>query len=556
MGSGAFLVEACRQLAEQLVKAYEVHGRPRDVLPDEDMLLHAQRQVAQYCLYGVDKNRFALDLGKLSLWLATLARDHAFTFLDHAIRQGDALVGLTREQIASFHWAPGKQIPIVRTFIDKAISEAMALRLKIPALANSDDVHEKRQLLRDADDALAKVRLVGDAVIASFFSEENAKARAAARVAWEGTVANWLSGREPSALIGFVEDLRAGERAVPCFHWQIEFPEVFRNDIGGFDAIVGNPPFLGGSRLSTEFGTAYEGYLKASWPDLVGKIDLVVFFLHRASSLLRQSGAAAVIATYRVAEGANALVGLRPLTISPWMIYWAYKERRWPGAAKTRISMLAFRRRADRASFELDGRVVDHIGCDLRASVDLSAARDLSANKDLSYQGANPDSLGFMLTDERRAAILAVSPEESLAIRRYIVGNDLTTRPQSDGSRWIIDFSGLDEGTARTRFPLCYSTVTELVRAGRMALKRAAYRERWWQFTEPQTRAHEAARKLARVLGISRVTKYVVWNWIDPQQVIAAKIAFVLSADDAVFGVLQSCFHEVPGRSGVAESSE
>jgi hypothetical protein len=63
-----------------------------------------ERLVAQRCLYGVDKNPFAVDLGKLSLWLATLARDHAFTFLDHSIRHGDSLVGLTREQIASFHW--------------------------------------------------------------------------------------------------------------------------------------------------------------------------------------------------------------------------------------------------------------------------------------------------------------------------------------------------------------------------------------------------------------------------------------------------------------------
>src|SRR5439155_16034001 len=129
------------------------------------------RQVAQHCLYGVDKNPFAVDLGKLSLWLATLARDHAFTFLDHSIRHGDSLVGLTREQIASFHWAPEKQIPLIRAFVDKAIAEAMSLRAKIPDLANSDDVREKRQLLREADDALAKVRLIGDAVVGSYFSE-------------------------------------------------------------------------------------------------------------------------------------------------------------------------------------------------------------------------------------------------------------------------------------------------------------------------------------------------------------------------------------------------
>ena len=175
MGSGAFLVEACRQLAAQLVKAYDVHGRPTDVAPDEDILLYAQRQIAQHCLYGVDKNAFAVDLGKLSLWLATLARDHAFTFLDHSIRHGDSLVGLSREQISSFHWAPESQIPLIRTLVDRAVGEAMALRQKIPALARSDDVREKRRLLQDADDALARVRLVGDCVLACYFAHETAQ---------------------------------------------------------------------------------------------------------------------------------------------------------------------------------------------------------------------------------------------------------------------------------------------------------------------------------------------------------------------------------------------
>lgn len=244
MGSGAFLVEACRQLANHLVKAYDVHGRPTDVPPDEDIRLHAQRQVAQHCLYGVDKNPFAVDLGKLSLWLATLARDHPFTFLDHSIRHGDSLVGLSCEQIASFHWAPEQQVPVIRAFVDKAIAEAMALRAKIPKLANSDDVHEKRELLRDADHALAKVRLIGDAVVASFFSEEKPRAREGARKRWETKVLAWLSGSgNASAIEGFVEVLRGDERPVPCFHWAIEYPEIFAADRCGFDLFVGNPPF-------------------------------------------------------------------------------------------------------------------------------------------------------------------------------------------------------------------------------------------------------------------------------------------------------------------------
>jgi hypothetical protein len=109
MGSGAFLVEACRQIAARLVEAWRRHdGTRAEIAADEDEELLAKRLVAQRCLYGVDKNPMATDLARLSLWLATLARDHEFTFRDHALRSGDSLVGLTRKQIGGLRWTTSR----------------------------------------------------------------------------------------------------------------------------------------------------------------------------------------------------------------------------------------------------------------------------------------------------------------------------------------------------------------------------------------------------------------------------------------------------------------
>ena len=104
MGSGAFLVEACRQLGEALIESWDAHDERPEIPQDEDEVIYARRLVAQRCLYGVDRNPVAVDLAKVSLWLVTLARDHALTFLDHALRPGDSLVGLSRPQIEAFHW--------------------------------------------------------------------------------------------------------------------------------------------------------------------------------------------------------------------------------------------------------------------------------------------------------------------------------------------------------------------------------------------------------------------------------------------------------------------
>ena len=104
MGSGAFLVEACRQLARKLVEAWHAHGGPPAISPDEDELLHARRAIAQHCLYGVDRNPMAVELARLSVWLVTFAKDHEFTFVDHALRHGDSLIGLSMAQIEALHW--------------------------------------------------------------------------------------------------------------------------------------------------------------------------------------------------------------------------------------------------------------------------------------------------------------------------------------------------------------------------------------------------------------------------------------------------------------------
>ncbi|MET3968452.1 DNA methyltransferase [Bradyrhizobium sp. S3.9.1] len=177
MGSGAFLVEACRALAARLIGAWARWPEQKPAIPaDEDEELHARRIVAQRCLYGVDKNPLATDLAKLSLWLATLARDHEFTFLDHALKSGDSLVGLTESQIAAMHWDTSKpSLPLFRQLVKQRVAEAMKGRAEIQA-ASDDTVRAIQEARHRALEArLRDIRLMGDAVIASFFSAEKAQ---------------------------------------------------------------------------------------------------------------------------------------------------------------------------------------------------------------------------------------------------------------------------------------------------------------------------------------------------------------------------------------------
>ena len=142
MGSGAFLVEACRQLADALVASWSRRDATSETPPDEDPVIHAQQLVAQRCIYGVDHNPMAVDIALLSLWLATLARDHEFTFLSHALRPGDSLVGLDVGGIAALNWGTDAQVPLaaalVRPKIERAEHERARIRTAMDWMGEAD----------------------------------------------------------------------------------------------------------------------------------------------------------------------------------------------------------------------------------------------------------------------------------------------------------------------------------------------------------------------------------------------------------------------------------
>ncbi len=231
MGSAAFLVEACRQLADLLVAAWRRTNSMPELPPDEDPVLRARRLIAQRCLYGVDKNPLAVDLARLSMWLVTFAKEHPFTFVDHALRCGDSLVGLSREQISNLAldvkggW---KQLDTVRAVVLPAMTRAEDLRRQIHAIGDPPNIDQLVGLWKDANEALHTVRMLGDLVVAAFFSADSDKARKKSFDDLSNKVTAWLAtGTYEVELKGMVADLRGGENPVRPFHWEIEFPEVF-----------------------------------------------------------------------------------------------------------------------------------------------------------------------------------------------------------------------------------------------------------------------------------------------------------------------------------------
>ncbi len=137
-------------------------------------------------------------------------------------------------------------------------------------------IQEARHSYLETD--LSPVRLMGDALVSAYFAGDNAKSREKAR----SEVESFISGKLPrwDLLEASVKRLRSEHGILP-FHWSIEFPEIFERENGGFDAIFGNPPFLGGSYITRSYGVRYFSYLGQNFAGCVHHCDYVGYFVRR-----------------------------------------------------------------------------------------------------------------------------------------------------------------------------------------------------------------------------------------------------------------------------------
>ena len=555
MGSGAFLVEVCRLLGDRLVEAWQTHRCVPQIPPDEDLHLYARRMVAQTCLYGVDKNPFAVDLAKLSLWLTTLAKDHPFTFLDHALREGDSLVGLSREQIACFHWAPEKQLPTIRQQLDSALVEAETLRHQIQELAKSDDTVEKARLLREADEAVANLRLVGNLAIAAFFGGEKKADRERLRDSYADKVQRYFAGKIDRAELSAIAAELASLKSIHPFHWQIEFPEVFSRQIPGFDAFVGNPPFGGKNSIINSNRENYLPYLQEIHEQSHGNSDLVAHFFRRAFNMLRKDGAFGLIATNTIAQGDTRSSGLRWICTHGGAIFAAQKRYKWPAGAAVIVSTVHVVKGHFHGQRLLDGKPVGSITAFLFHHGGQEDPSGLHANAGKSFQGSIVLGVGFTFEDNNPDAnalsemhnLIRSNPRNQERIFPYIGGEEINDSPTQSHDRFVINFGQLTLEQARA-WPDLLSIVEEKVKPVRLRDKREAYRKYWWQFAEKRSSLYDAVRDLDRVLAISIYSNTFGFTFLPSRQVFSNKVLIFSLSQYRAFTVLQSRIHEVWAR--------
>ena len=550
-GSGAFLVEACRQLAAKLVEAWDIHGGPSDTPVDEDRLIQALRLVAEYCLYGVDKNPMAIDLARLSLWLATFAKDREFTFIDHALRPGDSLVGLTRRQIEGFHWkadAPLFQMGLETTQVREHVNKISELRQRIREIVDEAPEQELRELLEEAQRELQSVRRYADLVLAAFFGAEKTKEREQKR----NIYADLLTQQHVDSNDFSLKNIKP---PLEPFHWEIEFPEVFDRENPGFDAVVGNPPFAGKNTVASANVAGYPDWLKQMHVESHGNADLAAHFFRRAFNLLCKEGTLGLIATNTIGQGDTRSTGLRWICKNGGTIYGARRRINWLGEAAVVVSFVHIVKGIHKGFRKLDGREVEIISAFLFYAGGHDDPERLVANAEKSFQGSIVLGMGFTFddTDSKGIAtpisemhrLIEKDPRNQEVIFPYIGGAEVNDSPIQAHLRYVINFGERDEEECWKSYPELMTIVNENVKPERFSKKDRIAKEKWWQFLRPRPELNTAISGLDQVLVISRVGQHAALVFLPTGTVFSERLIVFPLDTQAAFCTLQSRPHEI-----------
>ena len=575
MGSGAFLVQACRYLGEKLVEAWlheesagksiTVDGEAFDQLGSEDplpsqldeRLTIARRLVAERCLYGVDVNPLAVELAKLSIWLITLAKGRPFGFLDHNLRSGDSLLGIHRlEQLTHLSMNPESgqyQFRFVGDRIEAAVNEALKLRKRLRATTIRDitDVEAMARLDSEARRKLESLELIADAMLGEALRcGGNARALDTALAMLAEMAGDFLKGNEQMgaqiarrAKTNLAIDLPEGKPSRKPFHWTIEFPEVFERDDGGFDAFFGNPPFSGGRLVGRRFGLAYQEYLKFVRNEVVGSPDLCAYFFLRAFSLIEKRGYFGLLATKSITETGSRVVCLDQIIGKGGAVYRAYSRFLWPGNAAVVVSIAWVARDGWSGEKMLDDRSVTNINGALEEDFQIKRPFKLKALKGRFSQGQDVMGRGFELTAEERDAILAEDPRCVEVIFPLYNGQDLNTMPMLTPYRWVIYFRDWPEEKAQQYVP-AFGRVEELVKPYRDSLTGQIHQNCFWKFWDLRPNLLREAESHDVFLASPVVTKYVSFRRVSSRNIFNHKTKIYFLYDWSSFAVLQSSIHQ------------
>ena len=573
-GSGHILLAAARRIATELAVV-----RTGEEQPSPPAYRTALRDIIRHCIYGVDLNPLAVELCKVAMWLEAHIPGQPLNFLDHHIKCGNAIVGFARREelgrgvpTEAFKTLPGDDKEVAATYRKKnkdelknhkqmsldfttelrshldAVLEDWHSLSALPETTPTEIAAKKRRFAALPQGEHADVlRTIADIPVAQFYipkvSDNEVKfvTDAEFRDYWRGQVAPQGRGADEAHSLSVQEGF---------FHWFLEFPEIMER--GGFDCILGNPPYLGGQALSGTYGHAFCECMKWRFAP-TGLSELVVYFLRRIHGLLRDGGFTAIITTNSIVDGDVRKDGLDQVVAAGAQINMAVRGMKWPGAANLVVSLLALYKGNWNGPRMLDSQPAELINTFFEEGAGLGEPNCVIENRGRVFQGSIFLGDGFLLTHEEADRLRTSDPSNAEVIFPIINGKELNNQPDQAPGRSIINFHDWPLERAQ-EYPQPMSIVVEKVKPGRAEYdenKNAWNREvkrSWWLFGSLRVHLYNKIRHIPRCFVAARTTKHLCFSAMPTGYVYSDALYVFTTERWDLFAVVQSTLHEVWAR--------
>jgi hypothetical protein len=607
-GSGHILLNAARRIAQQLALV-----QTGDEQPSPEAQRSAIRQVIRNCIYGVDLNPLAVELCKVALWLEAHNPGEPLNFLDHRIKCGNSILGAGRLEDL-MQGIPDEAFSSLPGFTDE--EKKVAAKLKKANKKERKDRIERKQLSTSAmEQTRGSVQKLAEQLKKWSEMPENTPEEIAAKAkTYEGLstgggsirlqqladlqtaqfflpkedTADLMTDRDYYTLLhrsNAIQDRRAAKATAIAvekrfFHWFLEFPEVFVQ--GGFDCILGNPPFLGGQRITGNYGYDFAIYIRRQYSP-IGSVDLVTYFFRRIFEIIKKGGFLSLISTNTIAQGNAREGGLAIIQERGGAINHAVRSMHWPGQAAVEVSLVTIHKGEWKGALVLNRKEVDQITSYLDDQEFLGEPHPLEENQGKSFQGSIVLGKGFVLTPEEARALMDKNPKNKDVLFPYLNGSDLNTNVDQSPSRWVINFQDwperryteeewkalpndqkneIEERLEEDRaveiappdydffvaldYPDCYEIVKQKVKPEREAITYSKNaKERWWVYERYRPELYSTIAPLKRVLVVAQVSKTVAFDFTVNDKVLDAKLIVFAFDSFQYFSSLQSTLHNI-----------
>jgi SAM-dependent methyltransferase len=309
------------------------------------------------------------------------------------------------------------------------------------------------------------------------------------------------------------------------------------------NAIIGNPPFLGGNRVRQVLGDEYSEKIFARFPKVKSQVDFCCYWFRLAHENSSKNERVGLVGTNTISQGNTRIASLDYITQNGGYLHDAISTQKWSGDAKVYVSLVNWQYHKSQELY-LDNTLVKKINSSLKSDTSVSESLTLKVNKNFCFEGAKPNAKNFLISESYVDEWIQEKSENESVLKPFLDANDLTKEPNGKPSRWIIDFENRTlEEVSCFNHPFEYVKIH--VKPERENCREKVLREKWWRFKRTHAAMRDALNPLDQYFAIPAHSKWFIFVPSQASWLPGNSTKVVASDDFYILGILTSKTHRV-----------